>query len=141
MLLVRRVWVFCNLQYQLTLISDFDFLDVDIHQTIWFEQKFLKMCLVIQILYFIICNIFQNDWFLTIYEIFLNEDRHQLMKQGFSRHSFSCFSCCCFFTIPFIFLLYPTSFIFFVYFFVFFHRFPVLIPNIFHYMYLYLFSY
>ena len=55
--MVGRVWVFCNLQYQLTLISDFDFLGVDTHQTIWFEQKCLKMRLVIQILYFIISNI------------------------------------------------------------------------------------
>ena len=94
-----------NLQYQLTLISDFDFLDVDIHQTIWFEQKCLKMCLVIQILFFIICNIFQNNCFLTIYEIFLDVDRHQLMKQVFGRHYFSCFSCCCFIIICFLYTL------------------------------------
>ena len=143
MLLVSWVWVFCNLQFQLTLISDFNFLDVDIHQTSWFEQKCLKMRLVIQILYFLIYNIFQNDWFFTMYEIFLNVDRHQLKKQVFSRHSFSCFSCCCFIII---FLLYPLIFIFVSYFFVyfvcsFFHSFSMLIPKIFHYLYLYLFSY
>ena len=141
MLLVSQVWVFCNLQYQLILISDFDFLDVDIHKTTWFEQKCLKIHLIIQILYFMICNIFQNDWFLDIYETFLDVDRHELKKQVFGRHSFSSFSCCCFILI---FLLYPLIFIFvsyiFVYF-VFFHSFSVLIPKIFHYLYLYLFSY
>ena len=139
MLVVSRVLIFCNLQYQLTLISDFDFLDVDIHQTIWYEQKCLKMRVVIQILYFIICNIFQNDWFLTIFEIFLDADRHQLKKQVFGRHSFSYFSCCCFIII---FLLYRLVFIFVSYFLVYFVLFfSVLIPKIFHYLYLHLFGY
>ena len=135
MLLVSRFWVFCNLQYQLTFLSDFilsDFLDVDIHQTIWFESKCLKMSWVIQILYFIISNIFQNHWFLTTCEIFWDVDRHQLKKQEFGRHFFSCFACSCFIII---FLLHHLIFIFvsylFVYF-VFFQRFTVLIPKIFH---------
>ena len=132
MLFVIRVWIFCNLQYQLTMISDFDFLDVDIHQTIWFEQKFLTMHLVIQILYFVICNIFQKDWFLIIYDTFLDVDRHQLKKQVFGGKYFSCFPCCCFIII---FLLYPLIFIFVSYFF--FHSFSVLISKIFHYLYLY----
>ena len=141
MLLVSWVSVFCNLQYQLTLISDFEFLDVDVHQTIWYEQKCLKMRLVVQILYFMVCNFFQSDWFLTIYEICFDIDKHQLKKQVFGRHSFNCFSCC-YFIISF--LLYPLVFIFVSYFFVyfvFFYSFSVLIPKIFHYLYLYLFSY
>ena len=139
MLLVSWVWVFCNLQYQLTLISDFDFLDADIHQTIWFEQKCLKMRLVIQILYFIICNIVQSDWFLAT-KIFLDVDRHQLKKEVFGRYSFSCLSCCWV-----IILFLPSNFyfrfIFFYLFRVFFHSFSVLIPKVFHYLCLYLFSY
>ena len=100
-----------------------------------------KIRLVIQILYLIISNIFQNDWLLTIYEIFLDVDRHQLKKHVFGWHSFICFSCSCFFNT---FLLYPLIFIFVSYFFVsfvLFHSFSVLIPKIFHYLYLYLLSY
>ena len=50
-ILVNWIWVFCILRYLLTLISDVDFLDVDIHQTIWFEQKCRKMGVVTQIQY------------------------------------------------------------------------------------------
>ena len=130
MLLVSWVWVFCN---QLRLISDFY-----IHQMIWFEQKCLKMCLIIQILYFIICNIFQNDWLLTT-SIFLDVGRHQLKKQVFDRYSFSCFSCCCFIIIFFtITSNFDFCFIFFYLFCFFFHGFSVLIPEVFHYLCLYL---
>ena len=74
----------------------------DIDQTIWFEQKCLKMCFFIQILCFVISNIFQSDWFLNMRLFF--GCRQASIKEAsvyrfgtftvylFLRYLFSCFS-------------------------------------------------
>ena len=133
------------------MIYNFDFPDVDIHETIWFGQKCLKMRLVIQILYFIICNILQNDWFLTICEIFLDVGRHQWQKKVFIDLEDVLHICLAgillvvFLAVAFFFLLHHLIFIFVLYFFLcivcfFVHSVSVLIPKIFHYLYFYLLS-